>query len=206
MGGDCLGGPVLLGGLIVSIHAPAWGATRHSAGGSAPSRCFNPRPRMGGDLPNSLRRTSPSVFQSTPPRGGRPPRRRARIHRLDVSIHAPAWGATQGSRWHGLSCLSFNPRPRMGGDLLTWSAVGGSQAFQSTPPHGGRPESIGRSTVARIGFNPRPRMGGDFSRAESPEGALAFQSTATEIDVAGGIIRFLEKKAAAGKTKDRIRG
>ena len=29
---------------------------------------------------------------------------------------------------------------------------------------------------------------------------------ATAIDVAGGIIRFLEKKAAAGKTKDRIRG
>ena len=29
---------------------------------------------------------------------------------------------------------------------------------------------------------------------------------ATAIDVAGGIIRFLEKKAAPGKTKDRIRG
>ena len=30
--------------------------------------------------------------------------------------------------------------------------------------------------------------------------------TATHVDVAGSVIRFLEKKAAKGQTKDRIRG
>ncbi len=33
----------------VSIHAPAWGATRVAQGNSSNGRCFNPRPRMGGD-------------------------------------------------------------------------------------------------------------------------------------------------------------
>jgi ribosomal protein S6--L-glutamate ligase len=30
--------------------------------------------------------------------------------------------------------------------------------------------------------------------------------TATHVDVAGAIVKFLEKEAAVGKTKDRIRG
>ena len=33
----------------VSIHAPAWGATRHSTYRSSVSKCFNPRTRMGCD-------------------------------------------------------------------------------------------------------------------------------------------------------------
>ena len=78
-----------------------------------------------------------------------------------VSIHAPVWGATEivqevvipvmfqstppyGGRLmlqiNFKLCLSFNPRPRMGGDH-----------------HGGQYHADGR------GFNPRPRMGGDCS-------------------------------------------
>jgi len=34
---------------LVSIHAPAWGATRRRQRGIAETVCFNPRPRMGGD-------------------------------------------------------------------------------------------------------------------------------------------------------------
>ncbi len=33
-----------------------------------------------------------------------------------VSIHAPAWGATAAGEKSGASVLSFNPRPRVGGD------------------------------------------------------------------------------------------
>ena len=59
-----------------------------------------------------------------------------------------------------LLSLSFNPRPRMGGDpalKYSWLAV---IRFQSTPPHGGR--RTGRAGATYTGcFNPRPRMGGD---------------------------------------------
>ncbi len=76
----------------VSIHAPAWGATiaewgaleldvfrstpphggrRFERPSSSLIACFDPRPRMGGDRD-----------QSTP------------LDEDDVSIHAPAWGAT----------------------------------------------------------------------------------------------------------------
>ena len=103
---------------IVSIHAPAWGATgrlpltscglegfnpRPRVGGDVP-RCpgevlrrrFNPRPRVGGDLVCRLAPSSAVSFQSTPPRGGRR-RWRQCVHR---------------------SAGCFNPRPRVGGDSL----------------------------------------------------------------------------------------
>ena len=54
----------------VSIHAPAWGATA-SIGLIGYMLSFNPRPRMGGD-----KRRCPAMGQGL------------------VSIHAPAWGAT----------------------------------------------------------------------------------------------------------------
>ena len=57
----------------VSIHAPVWGATQWQQLGGKGSPCFNPRPRVGGDVI------------------------RNELYRLDgVSIHAPVWGATAG--------------------------------------------------------------------------------------------------------------
>ncbi|RZB30651.1 MAG: hypothetical protein SRB1_02931 [Desulfobacteraceae bacterium Eth-SRB1] len=63
---------------------------------------FNPRPRMGGDW---------SIFDK-------------RIKGKYVSIHAPAWGATDEARRGGTQNPGFNPRPRMGGDLLipSWAS------------------------------------------------------------------------------------
>ena len=57
---------------LVSIHAPAWGATHYQGGG---------------------------------------------IRALAVSIHAPAWGATTWTGSCAIVSASFNPRPRVGGDL-----------------------------------------------------------------------------------------
>ncbi len=54
----------------VSIHAPAWGATSTAQARLGCPRCFNPRPRVGGDSSMLLSRLPPP-FQSTPPRGGR---------------------------------------------------------------------------------------------------------------------------------------
>ncbi len=92
----------------------------------------------------------------------------------------PVWGDTMRMRVR-VSLIRFNPRPHMGGDQLrglsfclravsihahTWGATPSvitfvlNSEFQSTPPHGGRPPTRPKPTVAR-GFNPRPHMGGD---------------------------------------------
>jgi len=96
----------------VSIHAPAWGATKRLECDSRTSR-FNPRARVGRDC-NSGDCNSGHWFQSTRPRGAR----RSLFHCMTlepVSIHAPAWGAT---RPRLLVCdpAGFNPRARVGRD------------------------------------------------------------------------------------------
>ena len=126
-------------GCNVSIHAPARGATRPACGIEQRRRGFNPRPRAGGDDAPGRWRRAGRMFQSTPPRGGRPPARtapaltrwfqstpprggrraacrHARHRAAQVSIHAPARGATtpQAASLH--VWRSFNPRPRAGGD------------------------------------------------------------------------------------------
>ena len=101
---------------LVSIHAPAWGATRDRPGigtgfgGFNPrarvgrdregpsrrsaARSFNPRARVGRDCCSSRRHRRRFRFQSTRPRGARHHSAAAVADRHQVSIHAPAWGAT----------------------------------------------------------------------------------------------------------------
>ena len=80
---------------IVSIHAPAWGATPACPRPSGSSSCFNPLARVGRDRPGAP--SCPGTASFNP---------RARVGRdrgwwwnTDtiqlVSIHAPAWGATE---------------------------------------------------------------------------------------------------------------
>ena len=95
-------------------------------------------------------------------------------------------------------CSSFNPRPRTGGDGEVWSEDDGTAWFQSTPPHGGRPDVIDdliygvmfQSTPPHGGrhndtmsnrvtscFNPRPRTGGDKAPYSMSTRYSPFQST-----------------------------
>ncbi len=85
----------------VSIHAPAWGATKDMGRYKRKKICFNPRARMGRDVGVGGQMTLMQRFQSTRPHGARryihinPP-----IH-YSVSIHAPAWGATKSKSYCG---------------------------------------------------------------------------------------------------------
>jgi len=145
----------------VSIHAPAWGATAayHRQPSIRPS--FNPRARVGRD-------PGRSVFNLS----------------YEVSIHAPAWGATvlalvQRGQHHGFNPRArvgrdersgamdriryrFNPRARVGRDCqgLRIPCVRG--LFQSTRPRGARPGSLCRRPWHTC-FNPRARVGRDFA-------------------------------------------
>jgi len=160
------------------------GGDRRPGSQRAATRGFNPRPRMGGDQKNPLQfsklrvsihapawgatpRRRPALpctrFQSTPPHGGRPPHSIGSGEGTGVSIHAPAWGATPIAGTPKEATASFNPRPRMGGDL--WSKVCWClhHLFQSTPPHGGRLITLPRSAVARE-FQSTPPHGGRRDR------------------------------------------
>ena len=119
----------------VSIHAPARGATgreivayratacfnpRARAGRDKPRprcastrRCFNPRARAGRDLIGILILVVTHWFQSTRPRGARPARGRVPAGSRDVSIHAPARGATLARSHARTTTLWFqSTRPR----------------------------------------------------------------------------------------------
>ena len=123
----------------VSIHAPAWGATsgcRQPAGRilmfqSTHPRGVRPRPTSSP--------SSTSSFQSTHPRGVRLGRQRVPFAAVDVSIHAPAWGATRRRGTTSSSCRCFNPRTRVGCDPAAIPGCALLRRFQSTHPRGVRP-------------------------------------------------------------------
>ena len=79
--------------LTVSIHAPAKGATCPCCSPQTPSRPFQSTPPQRGRRPNDLIVILHNTFQSTPPQGG-DLRLLGEGGDIDVSIHAPAKGAT----------------------------------------------------------------------------------------------------------------
>ena len=163
--------------IVVSIHAPAWGATLGYGGKMGFQQSFNPRTRVGCDVmvavsplmmvvfqsthPRGVRRksrqlwSSVQVFQSTHPRGVRPVHAVHAAPHGPVSIHAPAWGAT----------------------TLLETAVCGALMFQSTHPRGVRRATRRSRWCWRASFNPRTRVGCDASSPGGGARNLTFQST-----------------------------
>ena len=82
---------------------------------------------------------------------------------IDVSIHAPAKGATIDHRRACAQVRGFNPRPREGGDQSVIAMARCIRCFNPRPREGG---DAGQVALRRIRecFNPRPREGGDISR------------------------------------------
>ena len=183
---------------LVSIHAPAWGATLPIYPKGGGSGCFNPRTRVGcdGSVPSAVCNTS--EFQSTHPRGVRPyysgrmvaiiefqstHPRGVRPHApggsdpLDlVSIHAPAGGATR-SQGVGRrpSCVSIHA-PAWGATLPPSGVIEVDTEFQSTHPRGVR-RIRSKIVSSRGSFNPRTRVGCDAQNGIRWRVADAFQST-----------------------------
>ena len=132
----------------VSIHAPAWGATR--VGLYTRERLFqSTRPR--GARPRELGGLI-ELFQSTRPRGALQDRSDPCLAR-QVSIHAPAWGATV-PRVCGSAANEFqSTRPR-GARLTRLSGNGGALvAFQSTRPRGARRRSRRAEYVTSVSIH-----------------------------------------------------
>ncbi len=137
----------------ISIHAPAWGATSSSASTSATAR-----------------------FQSTLPRGERPMRLREAPELPHISIHAPAWGATARTLFTTRISSDFNPRSRVGSDVLARCSIHLPNAFQSTLPRGERRNSYAFPLLVRVFQSTLPR--GERQVKQVARSALyRFQST-----------------------------
>ena len=170
---------------MVSIHAPAWGATssqpcnrwrfvpfqstrprgarrRTFSTGPRGSSCFNPRARVGRD---SLVRSMLACMRCFNPR--------ARVGRddffcrdgifwLEVSIHAPAWGATtMASFLAGSASVSIHA-PAWGATLTRPPVLPVSSLFQSTRPRGARRQTLAFGKVASAVSIHAPAWGATF--------------------------------------------
>ena len=126
-------------------RVPPWGRTLCS---------FNPRSRGGSDLISVSLCRFFVKFQSTLPRGERPTAAKDIVEPTDVSIHAPAGGATV------CRLKTFTSEPK----------------FQSTLPRGERQVSSIMG-ISSDGFNPRSRGGSDVRHPFYLRFKFRFQST-----------------------------
>ena len=168
--------------LIISIHAPAWGATGRGFPRRSARRNFNPRTRVGCDAQQLLQFLHRANFNPRTRVGCDAgdifdavllvyfnPRTRVGCDAIfsslsvspNISIHAPAWGATAKD----LKKLSILPEISI--HAPAWGATYGrklsesSQRFQSTHPRGVRPIFAHRERMSGVYFNPRTRVGCD---------------------------------------------
>ena len=133
---------------------------------------------------------------------------------VDVSIHAPARGATRPGLWHrsaswfqstpprggrplGMAMLlhrsCFNPRPRAGGDDQTARLYGEIISFNPRPRAGGDVR-LSMILTFDFSFNPRPRAGGDSAAGVNTIGVIGFNPRPR----AGGDLAFLVPSELSG--------
>ena len=161
---------------MISIHAPAWGATSTSLTGRGESNISIHAPAWGATV-LMMYREAYYRFQSTRPRGARHNVFRADDVLFTISIHAPAWGATQ--RLHGGRCAfhDFNPRARVGRDALIRQMVIAVAKFQSTRPRGARHAGGSPSVCTEYISIHAPAWGATAASALSSANVVRFQST-----------------------------
>ena len=123
---------------LVSIHAPARGATCRSSARIAAVYGFNPRTRAGCDI---VPMGFPSFVTSFNPRT------RAGC---DLPHQSPPCGSPR-----------FNPRTRAGCDSQGWKKISPANKFQSTHPRGVRQARRRGGSSWTQCFNPRTRAGCD---------------------------------------------
>jgi len=161
---------------IVSIHAPAWGATGdvfEAIGGVVVSIHA---PAWGATWPHFARVRVHIEFQSTRPRGAR-----LRLLKLlrwskDVSIHAPAWGATRVPVASSLPLTVSIHAPAWGATAVMVMLDQQTYVSIHAPAWGATGRLLG-TRYAGLCFNPRARVGRDIFIFHNLLGILLFQST-----------------------------
>ena len=137
----------------ISIHAPAKGATFFGTCSNSHLPNFNPRSREGSDAEISSFRVGLVDFNPRS-REGSDAAKCTDNQQCDISIHAPAKGATRSPAAHPQTLRDFNPRSREGSDRSA------SYTFR-----------------ASSNFNPRSREGSDPGALTDSTDQPLFQST-----------------------------
>ncbi len=121
---------------------------------------FNPRSRVGSDILCGIIHHANRRFQSTLPRGERHQatgnRRRAAL--FQSTLPRGERHLFCGSLFHS---RYFNPRSRVGSDVMRQAGHKPGRIFQSTLPRGERRRSADTWRKAARDFNPRSRVGSD---------------------------------------------
>ena len=146
--------PVMQRMRLVSIHAPAWGAT-----------CG--QPAEPDHQPVSIHA----------PAWGATQRARFAFAMMQVSIHAPAWGATGTAYWLPRQATCFNPRTRVGCDWSGGFCLYGRKLVSIHAPAWGATIKCSVSTTRPTCFNPRTRVGCDLRAFPFRSTPYQFQST-----------------------------
>ncbi len=198
--------------VLVSIHAPAQGATPRPIRRWSRIPSFDPRPRAGGNTAPAAISAAVMAFRSTPPRRGQRPasdsasrgacfdprpraggNRRRNPHRRalrGVSIHAPAQGATPARRTGGVRRRSFDPRPRAGGNTAPAAISAAVTAFRSTPPRRGqRAASAGKIAAKAFRSTPPRRGQPQFDVRRKTQCQVSIHAPAQGATRAGGCAR-----------------
>jgi len=159
----------------VSIHAPAWGATKVVDTVADTVQFQSTRPH--GARP--VMATAPSGntwFQSTRPHGARQGQEVLGDTGLAVSIHAPAWGATLNSIRNVPRSLCFNPRARMGRDGTNGYIYNSNARFNPRARMGRDPVCVSGSFGPAVSIH-APAWGATRGWSWRRAGLTPFQST-----------------------------
>ena len=134
------------------------GSDRRTSTTASPTSCFNSRSREGSDLYSRVVISLSEVSIHAPARGATQ-RVSGAFGKFGVSIHAPARGATKAVfQWARGHAFQFT-LPR-GERLLACSPLPTSVLFQFTLPRGER-RLLSNHTTKIIRFNSRSREGSD---------------------------------------------
>ncbi len=123
---------------LISIHAPARGATRQAAEALDAQIISIHAPARGATMSRQRVLITVSIFQSTLPRGERPRATTNQRNARRISIHAPARGAT---------CPEYRLRR--------------SKRISIHAPARGATPLVAYDVAGRSNFNPRSREGSD---------------------------------------------
>ena len=147
-------------GTLISIHAPARGATSSVYERWLARLYFNPRSRTGSDISDLSRYCFLFISIHAPARGATVDNADP-FQYLGISIHAPARGATLYARLNLREILNFNPRSRTGSDIVIPNRNAALEHISIHAPARGATRLPHLAGNKGSYFNPRTRTGSD---------------------------------------------
>ena len=145
----------------ISIHAPAWGATLGRPHDKGRTEYFNPRSRVGSDKNSPVATPSSSNFNPRS-RVGSDTKKHCFVRLLDISIHAPAWGATALAQASSARLPFQSTLPR-GERHYAQMSIQGYVDISIHAPAWGATRTHARRRARNNDFNPRSRVGSDVT-------------------------------------------